>query len=227
MKKLLVMGLIAALGALTGCQTAARPRALALLTVQQPDGEFAGWKSFHEAPGARTADVWQLQPDGVLVCKGAPRGYLYTENEYTDFKIQFEWRYPPGATQANGGLLLRMTGEHAVWPKSLEVQLNQNQAGDFWGIRGFIYTGPESRMRIIPESPLGVLRHLRRMRNMEKPAGQWNLFEGVVMGDTVVQKINHVKVNEAVGCDVVPGKIVLTAEGQEIHFRNFKLTPLK
>jgi hypothetical protein len=227
MKKLLVLGLVAALAGVTGCQTAARPKAVAVLNAQQPDGEFAGWKSFHEQPGTKTADVWQLQPGGVLVCKGTPRGYLYTEQDYTDFKIEFEWRYPPGATQSNGGLLLRMTGEHAVWPKCLEFQLNQTQAGDFWGIRGFTYAGPESRYRIITNSPYGTLRHLKRTLGMERPAGQWNRFEGIAAGDTVVQKINHVKVNEAVGCDVVPGKILITAEGQEIQFRNIRLTPLR
>jgi hypothetical protein len=226
MNKLLVIGWLAALATVMGCQTTPRPKAIALLRAQQPDGEFAGWKSYHEQPGVRTADVWQLQPDGVLVCKGSPRGYLATEQEHTDFKIEFEWRFPPGATQSNGGLLLRMTGADAVWPRSLECQLNQNQAGDFWGIRGFIYTGPESRFKTITDSPHGTLRHLQRTRSMEKPAGQWNLFEGVALGDTVVQYINHVKVNEAVGCDVVPGKILITAEGQEIQFRNIRLTPL-
>jgi hypothetical protein len=215
-----------ALGSLTGCQTPSRPKAVALLTAQQPDGEFAGWKSFHETP-ATTAAVWQLRSDGVLVCKGSPRGYLYTEQDYTDFKIEFEWRYPPGATQSNGGLLLRMTGEHAIWPKCLEFQLNQKQAGDFWGIRGFTYAGPEDRYRVITGSPFGTLRHLKRARNMEKPAGQWNRFEGIVAGDTVIQKVNGVQVNEAVGCDVVAGKILLTAEGQEIHFRNLRLTPVR
>ena len=34
--------------------------------------------------------------------------------------------------------------------------------------------------------------------------------------------INGELVNEATGCDA-PGKIVLTAEGAEIHFRNLRL----
>jgi hypothetical protein len=110
----------------------ATTRSIPLLTEQGPDGEFPGWKSFHETPGTRTAEVWQLQPDGVLICKGRPRGYLYTEQNYQDFTLQFEWRYPPGATNSNGGALVRMTGEHGIWPRCLEFQLNQNQAGDFW-----------------------------------------------------------------------------------------------
>ena len=49
-----------------------------LIVLQGADGEIAGWRSFHEKAGTKTADVWRLQPDGVLVCAGQPRGYLYT-----------------------------------------------------------------------------------------------------------------------------------------------------
>ncbi len=196
-----------------------------LLTEQGPDGEFPGWKSFHEAPGTKTADVWQLQPSGVLVCKGSPRGYLYTEREYQDFTLQFEWRYPPGTTNSNGGALVRMTGEHGIWPKCLEFQLNQNQAGDFWAIRGFKFTGPAEQLRVMTNASFGVLRHLKRQADREKPVGEWNQFEGVVDGGTVVQKVNGAVVNQATGCEVVPGRILITAEGQEIQFRKVRLLP--
>ncbi len=198
---------------------------IALLTEQRPDGEFPGWKSFHEAPGARTADVWRLQPDGVLMCKGAPRGYLYTEQTYENFTLQFDWRYPPGATNSNGGALVRMTGEHAIWPRSLEFQLNQHQAGDFWAIRGFEFSGPADQIRVMTNASFGILRHLKRQADREKPPGEWNHFEGIVDGGTVTQKINGAVVNQLTGCESVPGKILITAEGQEIHFRNLRLLP--
>lgn len=196
-----------------------------LLTEQGADGEFPGWKSFHEEPGAKTGEVWRLGPEGVLVCKGSPRGYLYTEAEHQDFTLRFEWRYPPGATNSRGGVLVRMTGVHGIWPRCLEFQLNQNQAGDFWAIGGYEFTGPAERIEVITNSALGVLRHLKRQADREKPAGEWNRFEGVVDGDTVIQKVNGAVVNQATGCDPTPGRILLTAEGQEIHFRNLRLIP--
>lgn len=194
-------------------------------TAQLGNGEFPGWKSFHEKSGTKTGDVWQLRPDGVLVCRGLPKGYLYTEKDYTDFGLTLEWRYVPGAKQANGGVLVRTTGEHRIWPKSLELQLNLGQAGDFWALQGYEFSGPPDRMRMIPESPFGALRHLPRRADAEKPAGEWNRLEATVNGDRVVQKVNGVVVNEASGCEIVPGRIVLTAEGQEIHFRNVRLSP--
>ena len=42
--------------------------------------------------------------------------------------LRFEWRHPPGATNSNGGVLVRLTSEHGIWPRCLEFQLNQNQA---------------------------------------------------------------------------------------------------
>lgn len=200
--------------------------ALRLLSRQEADGEFPGWMSFHEQPGTKTGDVWHLQPDGVLVCQGTPRGYLYTAQSYSNFVLQFEWRYPKGATNSNGGALVRMTGDHAIWPKSLEFQLNMGQAGDFWAIRGYEVAGPAGRVETITNSPYGILHHLPRLADLEKPVGQWNQFEGIVRGDTVVQKVNGTKANEATGCEPAPGKILLTSEGQEIHFRNLKLIVL-
>ena len=214
-------------GSAAGAPEADRPEetVIHLLKEQGADGEFPGWKSFHETPGVRTADVWRLQPDGVLVGKGTPRGYLYTERDYQDFSLQFEWRYPPGATNSNGGVLVRMTGEHGIWPRCLEFQLNQKQAGDFWAIRGYEFTGPPEQLQVMTNAAFGVLRHLKRQADQEKPVGEWNQFEGLVDGAIVIQKVNGTVVNRATGCDVVPGRILITAEGQEIEFRNVRLMP--
>jgi hypothetical protein len=205
--------------------TSLTPGPIPLLTTTGAEGEFPGWKSFHETPGTRTAEVWQLQPDGVLICKGKPRGYLYTEKNYQDFTLQFEWRYPTGATNSKGGVLVRMTGGHGIWPRCLEFQLNQDQAGDFWGIGGYEFNGPPGQLQVVTNAALGILRHLKRQGNPEKPVGEWNQFEGIVDGPRVTQKVNGAVVNQATGCEVVSGRILITSEGQEIQFRNLRLLP--
>jgi hypothetical protein len=111
-------------------------KAAPLLTKQQ-NGEIVGWKSFSEDPKAKTADVWTLTPEGVLACKGKPNGYLYTEKSYANFVLTLQWRSPPGKQPGSGGVLVRMTGKHRIWPKSLEAQLNGGAEGDFWGLDGF------------------------------------------------------------------------------------------
>jgi hypothetical protein len=80
-------------------------------------------------------------------------------------------------------------------------------------------------MQVMTNASFGVLRHLKRQGDREKPIGEWNQFEGLVDGGTVIQKVNGVEVNRATGCEVVPGRILFTAEGQEIHFRKVRLAP--
>jgi len=194
-----------------------------LIARQTEAGEIVGWKSFHETAGVTTADVWQLGADGILVCKGQPRGYLYTEKDYTDVTMTLQWRWPPEGKPGNGGLLLRTTGENKIWPKSLEVQFNSGQAGDYWGLCGYPLTGPADRMKTLDHDIFGRLTNVKHCEAREKPAGQWNTCEVVLKGGKVSVKINGKRVNEAEGCEVAPGKIVLTAEGNEIHFRNVRL----
>ena len=80
----------------------------AVITAQTAVGEIAGWESFHEDADTRTGDVWKLTDDGVLICKGTPKGYLYTEKDYLDFDLELQWRWPPGKKPGSGGLLIRM-----------------------------------------------------------------------------------------------------------------------
>lgn len=201
-----------------------------LLTAQGESGRLSGWKSFHEDPNAKTGDVWKLA-DGVLVCKGTPKGYVYTEKDYTNFVLTLEWRWPPGKKPdkkpGNGGVLLRMTGKHKIWPKSLEAQINVGDAGDFWGLDGYQLTGPAERSQSLDDPKFGKLTNVKKARAAEKPAGQWNLYEITADGDTVTLKINGQPVNKATGCEPTAGKICLTAEGDEIHFRKVQLTPIE
>ena len=161
--------------------------------------------------------------DGVLVCKGKPRGYLYTNPHWTNCVVRFQWRYPSGTTNGNGGVLVRVTEPHAVWPKCLEFQLNLKQAGDFWAIRDYLVTGPAERIKVITNSVHGTLRHLPKDQTVEKPPGEWNWFEGRVEGGIATQMINGQMVNQATGCEIVGGRVAFTSEGQEIHFRDIEV----
>ena len=196
-----------------------------LITSQTATGELPGWKSFHEDAKARTGDVWKLTDDGVLICKGTPKGYLYTEKDYLDFVLELEWRWPVDKKPGSGGVLIRMTGKHQIWPRSLEPQLNAGQAGDFWGLVGFPLDGPKERKKTIQHAQLGTLTNLAKLKPLEKPPGEWNRYKIVADAGVVTLVINGQEVNRATGCDVVPGKICLTAEGDEIHFRNVRLRP--
>lgn len=196
---------------------------VALLAEQDSSGEFAGWKRFSEEAGKRTGDVWCLGKDGVLVCRGTPLGYLYTEAPQTDFILTLEWRWPPGGQPGKGGVLFRMSGEHGIWPRSLEAQLNAGGAGDFWALGGFELGGPAERLKTVMHPRFGRLSHLPRLRGSEKAPGEWNRMEIEARGGTVILRMNGEEVNRAGGCAVQPGPILLTVEGSEIQFRHLRL----
>jgi hypothetical protein len=60
----------------------------------------------------------------------------------------------------------------------------------------------------------------------EKPEGEWNVYEIVVDGPSIVVHVNGKKVNEARGAAVFPGRVALQSEGGEVHFRKVELTPI-
>jgi hypothetical protein len=58
---------------------------------------------------------------------------------------------------------------------------------------------------------------------VELPAGEWNQYEIVAAGPVVTLKVNGKLVNKTTRSDGHPGRICLTAEGNEIQFRNIRL----
>lgn len=217
MKYAQVLSIFAAGLCLAGCAVEHGPARIS-------DGfTLSAMEHYSADPLVRMQDVWTME-DGVLVCRGEPLGYIYTKHNYRDFTLKLEWRWPEGKKPGKGGVLIRMTGEHKIWPRSLEAQINAGEAGDFWGLAGYELSGPEERMLSIEHERFGKLTNVKLIKSLEKPAGQWNTYEIIAEGDTVTLIINGEQVNKAVGCDLDAGRICLTSEGNEIHFRNIELT---
>ena len=58
---------------------------------------LAQWDVYSSDPDTPDKDVWSLSR-GVLVCQGKPLGYLITKEEFSDFVLRLEWRWPRGKT---------------------------------------------------------------------------------------------------------------------------------
>lgn len=183
------------------------------------------WSFYSSDPEARMQDVWTFEDD-VLVCSGSPLGYIYSNKDFDNFVLKLEWRWPADKPPGKAGVLIRTTGDHKIWPKSLEAQLNSPDAGDFWGLDGYRLSGPADRTRSLDHEKFGRLTNIKKIQNLEKPAGQWNTYEIIADADTVTLIINGSQVNKATGCAPNLGRICLTSEGSEIHFRNIHLLPL-
>lgn len=219
--------LVALLAALGLPAFAAGPQPIPLF-----DGkDLAGWSHFLADPKARMEDVWSVR-DGVLVCKGEPLGYLQTTSEHTSFKLVVEWRWAPGAAARlgktpNSGVLLRVSGEPKPIPRAYEAQLQSGSAGDLYGFWGLPLEGDAARRREAKgNAMLGDMVGFGKAEAAEKPEGEWNVYEIVADGPSIVVHVNGRKVNEAHGASVHPGRIALQSEGGEIHFRKVELTPI-
>jgi hypothetical protein len=187
------------------------------------DGGF--WSFYSSESETRMKDVWRVEDD-ALVCNGLPLGYLYSNAEYDDFVLKLEWRWPADKEPGKGGVLIHTVGEHKIWPKSLEAQINAGDAGDFWGLDGYEVQGPADRTRSLDNEKFGRLTNVKKRQALEKSAGQWNTYEIIANSGTVTLIINGTEVNKATGCVPNRGRICLTSEGSEIHFRNVELMPL-
>ena len=129
-----------------------------------------------------------------------------------------EWRFDPITKKAgNSGVLLRMTGEHKVWPRSVEAQLQSGSAGDFWNI-------DKVPMKVVPERTRG--RNTKKTHGAENPIGEWNEYEIFVNAGNVHLLVNGQLLNKAWDVSIVAGRICLQSEGAPIHFRNIRLAPI-
>lgn len=186
--------------------------------------DLTGWSHVLVGEGVKMEDVWSVK-EGVLVCKGKPLGYLFTNNSYQDFKLTFEWRWAPGTEPGNSGVLLRIAGKPATFmPKCVEAQLKHESAGDIWGFFGATTEGsPERFQEIKGHKELGDFKGLKKIKTAEKAPGEWNRYEITLSGGNMELKVNGELVNQASGLDVLAGPIGLQSEGGEIHFRNIEL----
>jgi hypothetical protein len=170
-------------------------------------------------PPAKDAPAVWSSKDGSMVCAGTPAGYIRTKETYGDFVLKVQWRFSPVTKQGgNSGVLVRVRGEDRVWPTSVEAQLQSGSAGDFWNIGGVAMTTDPARTNG---------RNTRRTHTAERPVGEWNEYEIIADGGTVVLRVNGEELNRATGVDTTPGFIALQSEGVEIHFRGVRLSPLK
>jgi putative membrane-bound dehydrogenase-like protein len=178
-----------------------------------PNASLDGW-SFHLPEGTDPGSVWSVTDD-ILRCEGQPIGYLYTDELYTDFEIELDWRGDPAAGPGNSGVLLRVQEPHEVWPRSIEAQLHSGNAGDIWNIDAF-------PMLTVADRTEGR-RTMKLFPSNEKPLGEWNHYRIRLVGGKLEMEVNGVIQNTANWCAQMPGAIALQSEGAVIEFRDIRV----
>ena len=171
--------------------------------------------------------------NGMLVSLGKPEGHLITKDTYRDYRLEVEYRFPgkPG----NCGVLIHASTPRALYkmfPKSIEVQMQSGDAGDFWCIQEDIQVPDMEtrRPRKGTEKWGGAEGDARRIVNLtngsEKPLGEWNTMVIEARGNAVKVWVNGTLVNDGFGATASQGRIALQAEGTEVEFRKVEIGPL-
>ena len=181
--------------------------------------DLAGWKL------VRAVGPGYLARDGVLVCPAEGGGNLYTEKEYANFVLRFEFKTEPGGN--NGvGIRAPLTGDAAY--AGMEIQILDDGHERYKGkIKSEQHHG--SVYDVIP-ARTGFL----------KPAGEWNEEEITADGSRIRVKLNGVVILDAdlslvreaevlkkhPGLRNQRGHIGFLGHGTRVEFRNVRIKAL-
>ncbi len=194
--------------------------------------DLSGWHmdvpAMDQDPDAKAPFIVR---EGKLVSLGEPRGHLVTDEVFQDYRLEVEYRF--SGEPGNCGVLVHASTPRALYkmfPKSLEVQMMHENAGDFWCIVEDISV-PNMEERRGPKEEWGITEgKKRRILNLtdgsENPVGEWNTMVVECLADEIKVWVNGDLVNHGYDCTTTKGQIALQAEGSEVEFRKVVLTPI-
>jgi hypothetical protein len=206
----------------------AQPQAVSLFN----GNDLTGW---HADIPAMDKDASVKSPfivrNALLVSLGTPGGHLITDKEYENYRLEVEYRF--ASVPGNCGVLVYASTPRALYemfPRSIEVQMENKNAGDFWCIMEDI-TVPNMEARRGSKEKWGISGDKnRRIQNLtdnsEKPVGEWNKMVIECKRSEITVWVNGDLVNRGSDCTAQKGQIALQAEGSEVEFRKLLLTPL-
>ena len=183
--------------------------------------DFSGW-TFDTLGKAEPEEIWSVM-DGKIVVNGKdrPNGIIRTAENYSNYELEFEWRWPDSG--GNSGCLIHCSKPRFmnVWPQSIEVQLMKNNAGDLWLIGETIEVKPEQ----IAKSKTGKpgRRRLNLMDGAEKPLGEWNKMLVIAKDKSILVYVNGRLVQKAWNASASEGAISLQSERANVEFRNIRI----
>lgn len=153
--------------------------------------------------------------DAAIHITGNPFGYMRTKEQYSDFKLHLEWRWPVEPT--NSGVFIHAQKPDTIWPACFECQLKAGSAGDF-----ICMAGTDMNERT-DKTKLAVAK---KSASNELPVGEWNTMEVTCKGNTIEVVINGTLQNKATGTSLSKGSICLQSEGKAVEFRNVFITKI-
>ena len=227
MKKLIIVAAVAMTA--VSCQSLSQRRSASLFNGKDLTGWHVDVPDMDNNPSIKSPFIVR---DGMLVSLGTPNGHVITDAVYQNFRLDIEYRF--AGKPGNCGALVYASTPRALYgmfPKSLEVQMLDQNAGDFWCIVEDV-TVPDMEERRGPKDKWGITEGKeRRIKNLtdgsENPVGQWNTMVIECLGNSLKVWVNGDLVNYGYDCTADKGQIAIQAEGSEVEFRKLQLTPIR
>lgn len=163
--------------------------------------------------------------DGIIVCPADGGGNLYTEKEYADFVLRFDFKVSPGG---NNGIGIRAPLEGDAAYQGMEIQILDHGHERYKG-------------KIKPSQHHGsVYDVFAATKDTLKPAGEWNEEEIWIKGSKIKVTLNKSVILEAdlasvtdpavlkkhPGLKNTKGHIGLLGHGTLVEFRNLRVKEL-
>lgn len=208
--------------------------------------------------------VITIEDGAIHLYKDAPEGsnvvmgYIGTNKEYGNYHLRFQYRWgtkkfqPRYALKRDAGLYYHILGPDAVWPRSLQFQIQQTDVGDLlalYGVQLDTWIDPKTRNdetptfqdpskggqpRVLGGKGIGYQKHLAGEFEVEG----WNTAEIIAKGDSTTHILNGQVINRGEKVRLVDpekpgsptpvtrGRIALEIEAAEIYFRNVEIRSL-
>src|SRR6266513_2341292 len=187
--------------------------------------DLTGWVyGTREGAPNKTRKGYQVE-NGVLFTTKADGGNLYTEKEYADFSLRFEFKL---TENANNGIGIRapLTGDSAY--QGMEIQVLDDN-------------GPAYKGKLRPAQYHGSIYDVFPAKSgYQKPVGEWNQEEIMAQGRHITVKLNGTTIVDANLDDVKDpavlkkhpglanktGHIGFLGHGARVEFRNLRIKEL-
>ena len=196
--------------------------------------DLTGWVYGRRASGAenKTGKGYQVE-NGILFTTKEDGGNLFTEKQYADFVLRFEFRL---TENANNGIGIRAPLQGDAAYAGMEIQILDDNGSQYTNLRPYQYHG-------------SVYNMFPAKRGHQKPVGEWNSEEITVRGRQITVKLNGVTIVDANLDDVkdeavlakqrdlsrpegsrgianTRGHIGLLGHGTRVEFRNIRIKEL-
>jgi hypothetical protein len=205
-----------------------RDTAVPPLAAVEADEGFAPLFNGRDLAGWTGGGGGYAAEDGkIVVHPERGGGNLFTEKEYADFVLRFEFKLTPAA---NNGLGIRAPLEGDAAYAGMEIQILEDGSPVYWGLKPYQYHG--SIYGVVPAR-----------RGLLRPVGEWNAEEVAMKGRRVTVVVNGITVVDAdldeasaggtidgnahPGLARPAGRIGFLGHGSILEFRNIRIKELK